>query len=109
MAQQFAINGQTLDYITEATWDETPVSAPLAGGTTFNRWRVHRWATNVMPAAEFELIRQSLGAGVTLTTTDYDDLNGDYVTYYSATLDRLSGEHAGPVYVAVSAEFEVRV
>lgn len=109
MARQFAINQQNLDYVTEATWDETPVDSPLAGGTTFNRWRVHRWATNVMPAAEFETIRGSLGAACDVTTTDYDDPNGDYAAYYGATLDRLSGEHAGPVYVGVSAEFTVRL
>jgi len=109
MAQQFQINGQDLDYVTEATWDETPITAPLAGGTVFNRWRLHRWATNVMPASEFETIRGRLGETVSLTTTDYDDLNGDYVTYYGATLDTLRGEHSGPVVVAVSAEFRVRV
>lgn len=109
MAQIFALNGQILSYIIEATWDESPMASPLAGGTVFNRWRAHRWQTNVMPAAEFETIRGRLGQVVDLTTTDYANPNGDYVTYYGATLEGLTGEHTGPVVVGVQVDFTVRV
>ena len=109
MAKIFQINGQGLGYVTEANWQESPVDSPLVGGTVFNRHRRHLWQTNVMPAAEFETIRGRLGQAVSLTTTDYDNPNGDFVTYYAATLDRLGGEHAGPVYLGVTAEFTVRV
>lgn len=110
MAQQFQINGEDLDYITEGNWDEAVIGSPLVGGTVFNRWRLHQWAApKGMPVSEFETIRGRLGKTVSLTTTDYDSPNGDYVTYYGATLDRLSGEHSGPVVVAVSAEFRVRI
>jgi len=109
MAQIFQINETTISTGLEASWDEQPVAAPLAGGTVFNRWRRHRWQTNVMSAVEFDALRGRLGQRVSLTTTDYSDLNGDYVTYYGATVDAVRGEHSGPNFVGVSVEFEVRV
>lgn len=109
MTQIFALNGQTITNMMEANWEENPVANPLAGGTVFNRVRLHRWQTNVLTAAEFETILGRLGQAVSLTTTDYTNPNGDYVTYYGATLDTLAGEHSGPVYVGVTAEFRVRV
>lgn len=109
MAQQFQFNGSNITHGIEANWDEIPLDMPLAGGTVFNRFRRHSWQAGVLTAAEFVAMRAQLGKAVSLTTTDYSDRNSDFVTYYGATLDRLSGEHSGPVYVGVSAEFTARV
>lgn len=109
MAQQFALNQQSLDYITQATWSEATAAKAVSGGVVFNRWRLHQWQTNVMPAVEFDALRGRLGERVNLTTTDYDDPNGDYVTYYGATVDSVRGNQDGPVFTGVTAEFRVKV
>ena len=84
MAQIHNIDGTTLNYISSAFWDQPANSQSLDLITVHNRWRNHIWNSNVMTAAEWTTIIGKRGSIVSITTTDPDDPNGNYVTYYEA-------------------------
>jgi hypothetical protein len=108
MAQQHYLNGAAINYINKPDWiDEgSPV---LNGETVFNRWRRHTWRAEVMPVSEFNTVYALEGQTVSLTTTDYSDRNGDYVTYYGARVTNVTGRQSGPLMTDVTIEFLVRV
>lgn len=110
MAFQHAINGTNVNYVTTPQWIDEPAGGDFFNGkSSHNRWRLHRWESNIMTAAEFNTIYALEGTQVTITTTDYDSRNGDYVTYYVAELKSVSGRHEGPNMASVRADFLVRV
>lgn len=109
MAQIFKINGTTLSHITNGDWDETPETGYFNGKTPKNRWRPHRLSTDGMPASEYNTLFALLGQKVSLTTTNYADRNGDYRTYYGVDFQSIRGEHDGPIFRGVVAEFLVSV
>jgi len=109
MAQDFAINGTTLDYIMTGDWREAEVAKVLDGQTVHNRWRQHVWQTNVMDITEFDTLYALEGAKVTLTTTDHGDRNGDYVTYYNAELRSIASQHVSYNMESLRCEFLVRM
>lgn len=109
MAQDFQLNGTTLDYIMSGEWREIEDSSVLDGQMVHNRWREHVWRTEVMPVTEFDSLYALEGQKVTLTTVDYTDRNGDYVDYYGAELRRVSARHVALNMRQLTCEFRVRV
>lgn len=111
MAQSFAINGTIIARLTKGDWtDEPGDSQSLAGVTPLARWRRHRWQADVLSAAEWDVLSALQGQKVSITTPDYSDRNAaDYVTFWGCDFEGLSGEHSGPVFTGVTAEFMVRV
>jgi hypothetical protein len=110
MAKDFIINSTTINYVTKADWEDGAADPGLDGYTSLTRWRRHVWrAPEGMPAIEFDTLFALEGQKVNVVTTDYDNRNSDYKTYYGADLKRVSGRHTGPIMVDVSLEFLVRV
>lgn len=109
MAQVFKINGTTLNYVMAANWEERGVGNFLNGLTSYNRYRRHTLATNVMTAAEFSTLFALEGQQVSLTTTNYTDRNGDYIDYHGVEIKSVTGQHAGPVVQDVQIECLVRI
>lgn len=109
MAQQHKLNGTNINYIERPDWQTKPVAQALNGVTPIERWARHIWRTNTMAVSEFDTIHVLEGQKVSLTTTNRIDRNGDYITYYGADLERVSGRHRGPVMTNVTVEFLVRL
>jgi len=105
MAQVHAINGTTVEYIGQPDWIDKPLGGYLAGPTTHDRYRDHIWRTNIMTAAEFDTIFALMGQQVSITTTDYNDRDGDYKTYYNVVLESVDGTHEGPNFTGVECKF----
>ena len=109
MAQQHDINGTNVNHVT-AVWSDRPVNSFLNGKTTANRWRSHRWTSNVMTESEFNTLEALEGQTVSITTTKYSDRNNtNYVTYYDVKFLSITGTHSGPRFEGVSMEFAVLV
>jgi hypothetical protein len=108
MAQVFKINGTTLARIVKADWLEAILAESLAGGTILGRWKGHAWQTEAMAAAEYDTLFALQGRRVSLTTTNYSNLNGDYKTYFEAVLLNIEAAHPGPIRQGVRVEFQVR-
>ncbi len=98
-----------MEYVGRPNWIDQPVGGDLAGQTIINRFRRHLWETNVMPAGDYDALFALLGQKVELRTTNYSDRNGELKTYFGAELKQVSGNHNGPVFENVRAEFLVRV
>lgn len=109
MTRIFALNGASKSYINTADWSDQPDSQALVGATPTRRRRRHTWRAEIMPMAEFLAIQALEGERVSLTTTNYNDRNGDYVTYYGAEIDQASGRHESVNMVDVVVEFWVGV
>ncbi len=82
MAQIHDIDGTALSYISSAPWAQPVNSESLNLIAVHNRWRRHTWNSNVMTTAEWATLIGKRGSVVSITTTDPDDPNGDYVTYF---------------------------
>jgi hypothetical protein len=109
MAQIFRLNSTALTRVTRGDWADDPAGSGLDGSMPRQRWVRHTWGADVLSAAEYDLIFAQEGQRVTITTPDYADRNGDYVDYFGALCQRVSGQHEGPVVVGVTAEFLVRL
>lgn len=109
MAQDFKINGTTIARILRGDWEDSSAGAGLDGTTARRRWVRHLWGADALSAAEFNTLYALEGQWVTLTTVNYADRNGDYVNYYGVICERVTGNHAGPVFEQVTAEFRVRL
>ena len=108
MAQVFQLNGSNLTYITGADWQPGAASAGLDGNTVRQRVTRHIWQANIMTIAEINTIQAQLGQPVNLTTTNYSDRNGAFISY-SARFVALNWEHQANLAANVRAEFLVRV
>lgn len=105
----YQINNTSFDYIGKPDWQDTAIGQSLAGETIKNRWKVHRWRTNIMPTAEYIALSEFEGQRVTLKTNDYADRNNQtLVTYSEAELRSVTGTSAGKNMANVVAEFRVR-
>jgi hypothetical protein len=109
MAQIFQINGATLTYVMEANWQEQPAGDFLNGQAAFNRWRRHTLRTNVMTAAEFDTLYALEGQKVSLTTTNYANRNGDYITYYDVEIKSITVQHDGPLMRDIQVDCLIRI
>ncbi len=110
MAQVHDIDGTTVNFIAQTIWNRATNSESLDLIAVHNKWRNHTWQSNVMTAAEWATFRGKRGSIVSLTTTDPDDPNGDYVTYYNAIVRSVSpGAHESLNFEGVRIEFLVNV
>lgn len=108
--QDFKLNASTFNRITRADWQDESAGVGLDGTTARLRWVRHVWsAPEAMTAAEYDSLFALQGQRVTLTTTNYNERNGDYISYYGAICERVDGQHVGPIVVGVVAEFKVRL
>ncbi len=108
-ADVLAINGNQMLTIGRPDWVDSSVGAYLSGETIVNRYRRHVWQTNVMSAADYNTLYALEGQKVSIQTTNYSDRNGIYVTYHNADLRRVTGQHNGPFFENVRAEFVIGV
>lgn len=110
MAQVHSIDGVTVNYVSQATWDQPTQELSLNLIQVHNAWRLHIWLSNVMTATEWATMRGKRGSNVTIVTTDPDDPNGDYVTYYGAIVRDVSqGRHESLNLRGVRVDFLVKV
>lgn len=110
MAQDFKVNGTTINRVTGLQWLEQPVNDKrLNGQPVYHRWRRHLGRARVVTQDEFDTLFATLGTRVELTTVDYADRNGDYKTYYTAEAIGIEAVHEGPAFVEVEMEFWVRL
>lgn len=110
MAQIHDIDGTTLNYISQALWNQPVNSQSLNLIAVHSRWRRHIWQSNVMTTTEWATLIGKRGSIVSITTTDPDDPNGDYVTYYEATVrDVSASSHSSLNIMGAKVEFLVKV
>ena len=109
MTQVFALNGVTYAYIEEAKWLENDQGKALDGEAVHNRWRGHSWLTQIMPISEFDVLYALEGQKVVITTTDYEDRNGDYKVYYVADLRQVFSRHVSQNMQQLQCEFLIRL
>lgn len=109
MAQLFAINGTQITRVNRPDWIDEPANKGLDPSTPRLRWARCICRADVLTAAEFDTLFAQVGAIVSIDVTDYADRNGDYKRYFGALCQRVSGNHEGPAFVAVEAEFLVKV
>lgn len=109
MAQTFKWNLTTFTRITAGNWDSDAANQGLDGNTPRLRWKRHTWQTNVLDISEFNALQAIEGTEGDLTTVDYEDRNGDFAVYVGTICERVSGQHNGPLFEGVQAEFLVRL
>ena len=110
MAQMHSIDGTTVNYISQAPWDQLRNSQSLDLIAVHEKWRSHTWLSNVMTAAEWSTFRGKRGSIVSITTTPPDNPNGNYVTFYNVIIKGVSqGNHDSLNFRGVRIEFLVKV
>ena len=109
MAQDFIINGVTLDYIMTGDWIDTAVDSVLDGQTVHNRYRPHIWLSNVQTVANFNTLYALEGQQVTITTTNQNDKNVDFIQYFGVLFKSINAQHAAKNLEQVRCEFLVRL
>lgn len=103
------IDGSDIDYISNIDWDHRTSQTSLNLITVFNRERVCTWSSDTMPMAEWATLIGKRGSIVSVTTTDPDDRNADFVTYYGARLRSVTQRnHSSLNAQGVKVEFLVR-
>jgi hypothetical protein len=103
------IDGSDIDYITNIDWDQPTTQQSLDLISVFNRFRICTWSTDIMPMAEWQTLISKRGSIVNLTTTNPDDRNADFVTYYGARVKSVTKRnHASLNAEGVQVEFLVR-
>lgn len=104
------IDGSDINYISHIDWSQTTSQQSLDMISVFNRVRVCTWSVDTMPMAEWSTLISKRGSIVSLTTTDPDDRNADFVTYYGARVRSVTKRnHASLNAQGVKVEFLVRV
>ena len=110
MAQIHSIDGTTINFISQAAWSQAFNSQSLNRIAVHNRYRRHTWNSNVMTTAEWSVLIGKRGSIVTIATTDPDDPNGDYITYYDAVVKSVTHrQHDSLNFAGVRIDFLVRV
>ena len=110
MAQVHDIDGTTINYISQAPWQQPVNSQSLDLIAVHNRPRIHTWLSNVMTTTEWSTLIGKRGSIVSITTTDPDDPNGDYVTYYNAIIRNITfASHDSLNIRGAKIEFLVKV
>ncbi len=103
------IDGSDIDYISNIDWDQPTRQTSLDLISVFNRWRVCTWTVSDMPMAEWSTLISKRGSIVSLTTTDPDARNADFVTYYGARVQAATKRnHLSLNAQGVKVEFLVR-
>jgi hypothetical protein len=102
------IDGSDIDYISNIDWIESTDQQSLNLISVFNRWRTCRWSVDTMPMTEWSTLISKRGSIVSLTTTDPDDRNADFVTYYGVRVKSVTmRNHTSLNAEGVRAEFLV--
>ena len=110
MSGTFKIDGTTLNYIGQAAWNQPQVNTSLNLIAVHNYHQTHTWSANVMSVSEFETLRGKRGSLVSITTTNANDEDGDFVTYYAVRVDDVSARsHSSLNVEGVSVRFLVGV
>jgi len=110
MAQIHDIDGTTINYVSQAIWNQGVNSQSLDLITVHSKRQTHTWISNIMTATEWTTMRGKRGSIVSITTTDPDDPNGDYVTFHDAIVKNVSqGNHESLNFSGVKLEFLVKV
>lgn len=110
MAQVHDIDGTTVNYISQAHWSQAVNSQSLNLIAVHNRWRSHIWLSNVMTTTEWATLIGKRGSIASITTTNPDDPNGDYVTYQDVIVRNITfGSHTSLNILNAKVEFLVKV
>lgn len=111
MAQTIQINGTNYTYLVKADWQTDLAGQELAGQTPTERWaRLVLAAPEGMPAADFDVIFALEGQQVSVAAPPYNDRNAsNFITYYGAILEGVSGDHSGPLMTNVVCQLQVRL
>jgi hypothetical protein len=110
MAQVHDIDGTTLNYISQALWNQPVNSQSLNLIAVHNKWRIHTWLSNVMTTIEWATLIGKRGSIVQITTTDPDDPNGDYISYFEVILRSATfGSHDSLNIRGAKLEFLIKV
>lgn len=103
------IDGSDIDYISNIDWSEPTSQQSLDLISVFNRLRICTWSVDTMPMSEWSILISKRGSAVSLTTTDPDDRNADFLTFYGARLRSVTKRnHASLNAQGVRVEFLVR-
>ena len=103
------IDGSDIDYISNIDWNQPTTQQSLDLISVFNRVRVCTWSVDTMPMDEWSTLISKRGSIVSLTTTNPDNRNTDFVTYYGARLRSVTKRnHASLNAQGVQVEFLVR-
>ena len=109
MAQDFMINGTTLDYIMTGDWQDAEVDSVLDGQMVHNRYRRHIWLSNVQTIANFNTLYALEGQIVTITTTNQSNKNAAFLQYFGVFFQRIAAQHAAKNLEQIRCEFLVRL
>lgn len=110
MSQIHSIDSTALNYISQALWNQSVNSQSLNLIAVHNKWRIHTWLSNVMTTVEWATLIGKRGNIVSITTTDPDNPNSDYVSYYEAILRRATfGSHDSLNIRGAKFEFLIKV
>lgn len=103
------IDGSDIFYISNIDWSEPTSQQSLDLISVFNRLRVCTWSVDTMPMSEWATLISKRGSIVSLTTTDPDDRNANFVTFYGARLRSVTKRnHVSLNAQRVRVEFLVR-
>lgn len=103
------IDGTDVDYISNIDWSEVTRQTSLDLISVFERWRICNWSVDQMPMTDWAILIGKRGSIVSLTTTDPDDRNADFVTFYGARIQGVTKRnHLSLNALGVKVEFLVR-
>jgi len=110
MAFQHQIDGTNVDFINFANWVQPVIDQSLDIIAVHQKMRFHIWQASVVTAAEWTTLLSKRGQIVSLTTTDVDDRNADYITYFGARVQAATfRNHEGRNILGVELRFLVKV
>jgi hypothetical protein len=107
---QHKIDGTNINFVNSAHWLQPVIDQSLDLIAVHQKVRRHTWTAGVMTAAEWSTVLAKRGSVVSITTTDVNDRNADYITYYGVKVQSVTfRRHEGPNMRGVEMEFLVRV
>ncbi len=110
MATQHKIDGTSINHVSQASWVQPNVDQSLNAIELHSRKQTHIWLADIMPMATWQTLIGKRGSLVSLITTDPDNANGDYVTYYGVVVREVTkGAHDSRNARGVRCEFLVKV
>lgn len=103
------IDGTNVAHISNIDWSETTRQTSLDLISVFNRWRICIWSVDQMPMSDWATLIGKRGSIVSITTTDPNNRNADFVTFYGARVqDVTKSNHLSLNAQGVKIEFLVR-
>jgi hypothetical protein len=103
------IDGTNVAHISNIDWSNITRQTSLDLISVFERWRICTWSVDQMTMADWATLIGKRGSIVSLTTTDPDSRNADFVTFYGARVqDVTKRNHLSLNAQGVKIEFLVR-